>query len=139
MSMADHYQTFLDAVAARDNSARWDALVVARHYLKHCDNDDWTWLETSLDDDDRKWFVAAIFSRESLPKRLLPAMVRAAVYERNVSNNRAFIDPCLATYGLDRIRPLVDEYVNSIVPGESSGAQNLLYCCREPRESRGAW
>ena len=139
MSIADRYQTFLDAVASRDNSARWDALVAARQYLKHFDDDDWEWIESSLEDSDRKWFVAAIFDRESLPRRLLPAMVRAAVLERNVSNNRAFIDPCLRTYGLARVKPLVDEYLDSDVPGAPSGAERLQYWLREPREKRGTF
>ena len=139
MSIADRHQSFLDAVASGDNSARWDALVAARHFLKHCDDDDWAWLESSLDDSDRKWFVASIFDRESLPRRLLPAMVRAAVLERNVSNNRAFIDPCLRTYGLDRVKSIVDAYLDSDVPGGPSGATRLQYWLREPRERRGTF
>ena len=139
MSIADRHQSFLEAVASGDNSARWDALVAARQHLKHFDDDDWAWIESSLDDPDLKWFVAAIFDRESLPRRLLPAMVRAAVLGRNVSNNRAFIDPCLRTYGLARVKPLVDEYLDSDMPGGPSGAERLQYWLREPREKRGTF
>ncbi|WP_430453731.1 hypothetical protein [Rhodopirellula europaea] len=139
MSIVDHHQACLDAEASGDRSAAWDALVAARQYLKQCDDADWAWLESSLDDPTRKWFVAAIFDRESLPRRLLSAMVRAAVLERNVSNNRAFIDPCLRTYGLDRVKPMVDEYLESDVPGAQSGAERLQYWLREPYKRRGTF
>ena len=139
MSIADRHQAFLDAVASGDNSARWDALVAARQHLKHFGDTDWLWVESSLNDAERKWFVAAIFDRESLPRRLLPAMIRAAVLERNVSNNRAFIDPCLRTYGLARVKQLVDGYLESDVPGGPSGAERLQYWLREPREKRGTF
>ena len=139
MSIADCHQAFLDAIASRDNASRWDALVAARQHLKHCGASDWAWLESSLADDQLKWFVAAIFDRESLPRRLLPAMVRAAVLERNVSNNRAFIDPCLRTYGLAKIKPIVDEYLVSEIAGAASGAERLQYWLREPREKRGTF
>ena len=139
MSIADRHQACLDAEASGDRSAAWDTLVAARQYLKQCDDADWVWLESSLDDPKRKWFVAAIFDRESLPRRLLPAMVRAAVLERNVSNNRAFIDPCLRTYGLARIKPMVDEYLDSDLPDAPSGAERLQYWLREPYKRRGTF
>ena len=63
----------------------------------------------------------------------------AAVLERNVSNNRAFIDPCLRTYGLDRVKPMVDEYLESDVPGAQSGAERLQYWLREPYKRRGTF
>ena len=139
MSISDHHQSCLAAEASGDKSALWDAIVAARQYLKHCENYDWDWLESSLDDSERKWFVAAVFDRESLPRRLLPAMVRAAVLERNASNNRAFIDPCLRTYGLARVKPMVDEYLESNLPGARSGAERLQYWLREPYQRRGTF
>lgn len=137
MNLSDHYNSFMEATEINDKPAYHKALSNARHYLCNCNDNDWAWLESSLNDPKKKWFVAAIFASESLPKRLLGSMVRAAVYEPDASRNKYFIVPCLRTYGLAAIETLVNQYFNSKEPSEIEGAKRIQYWLREPRTKRG--
>ena len=102
-------------------------LADARAGLRENERADWEWLNAALADEGRKWFVAALFGRLPLPRRLLAAMIRAAVHEPDASHNRRFVEPCVATYGKERVRLLLSEYVESGTEQEKRGAEKALY------------
>ena len=79
MTIAQHFDDYVRAIDTCNNAARWDALCAARAYLKRCTETDWQWLESALADGTRKLFVAWVFDRESVPRRLLAAMVKTTM------------------------------------------------------------
>ena len=58
----------------------------------------WSWLVEALNDE-RRSFVAAFFKSYPVPRRMLRDMVRAGVLEKDPSDNRLFIEPCVASFG----------------------------------------
>jgi hypothetical protein len=99
----------------------------ARRLLSKTTEDDWSKLENALADNDVKWFVAAVFSKSPLPKRLLKAMLRAAVYEVNPSFNRNFVEPRIASFGHRIVNEALLDYVENGTDFEKAGAVNALY------------
>jgi hypothetical protein len=89
--------------------------------------DDWGWLADALGDAERKWFVAAVFEFQPVPKVLFSAMLRAGVLERNPSFNRQFIEPCVRSFGG---RPVLEELLRYLETGsdtEKAGAASAFY------------
>ncbi len=95
--------------------------------------DDWQWLISSLDDNERKWFVADVFRFQQLPEQLLVPMLRAGVMERDPSRNRAFIDPCVQTYGAARTCTALLKYLENGTNEEKAGAASALYWAWRPK------
>jgi hypothetical protein len=86
------------------------------------------WLADALADERRKWF--ALFVVEAfgaVPKTLYAAMVRAAVYEANPSNNRWFVEPCVRSYGHRAVVASLLGYLEGGSNVEKAGAANALY------------
>lgn len=94
------------------------AVKVARQVLKNPTGLDWRWLIDGLEDGKTKWFVAAIFQRYPVPKRLFTPFLQAAIYEPNPSLNRQFVEPCIESFGH---RP-VNEYLLDVVEGCDNAA-----------------
>ncbi|MCZ6816519.1 MAG: hypothetical protein O7F76_07430 [Planctomycetota bacterium] len=93
--------------------------------------DDIAWLARALSDDDRKWMVARACKRgKNVPKRLFEPMLRAAVYERNPSRNRAFVDLGLKAFGHRRVIVRLLAYIEVGSEFEMAGAVNALYWSR---------
>lgn len=110
-----------------ERAGREQIIKEARRLLRSATSDDWLYLSDALEDYERKWFVAAIFSRSPVPKRLLKPMIRAAVYEVNPSLNREFIAPCIASYGHRVANEALLEFVETGTDFEKAGAVNALY------------
>jgi hypothetical protein len=104
----------------------------ARRLLSKTTEDDWSKLENALADNEVKWFVAAVLSKAPLPKRLLKAMLRAAVYEVNPSFNRNFVEPCIASFGHRVVNEALLDYVENGSDFEKAGAANALYWAGMP-------
>ncbi len=109
----------------------------ARRLLSSAAPDDWETLGQALRDGERKWLVAAVFSRSPVPKRLLAPMIRAAVYEVNPSLNRYFVEPCLASHGHRIVNEALLEYVEKGSDFEKGGAVNALYWAQMPLRFSG--
>ena len=89
----------------------WFTQEIAQH-LHHPLQDDLAWLTKALKDPHKKWFVAAIAARtEHLADNLFLPLMRAAIEEVNPSANRAFVEPCMRTYGARR----VNEYLLNVL------------------------
>jgi hypothetical protein len=91
----------------------------------------WDWLVAALDDPEKKWFAAWVASRaRPLPPRFLPALVRAAVLERDPSRNRCFVEPAVAAFGAGRVTHALLDVVERATNYERAGAANALYWVR---------
>jgi hypothetical protein len=102
----------------------------------HLSNEDIQWLIQALEDEQRQWFVAFIVKKASggLPKRLkrvlFSPLIRAAVYERNPSLNRYFVEPCVAVFGYRQVNEALLDLVEQGSNFEKAGAVNALYWAR---------
>lgn len=99
----------------------------------HPSNEDIQWLIQALEDEQRKWFVAFIVKKATggLPKRLkrvlFSPLIRAAVYERNPSLNRYFVEPCVDVFGREEVYEALLDLVEQGSNFEKAGAVNALY------------
>ena len=110
-----------------DSGNRDDAVRAARQNLQKPDGADWQWLASSLKDDGKKWFVAAVFHDYPVPKRLFADFLNAAINEANPSCNRQFVEPCVKSFA----HRAVNEYLLNVVEGDDdtdiAGAVAALY------------
>ena len=98
MEWSEYYDRWSEAVPKSGPSAHL-AMEDARRRVQRNTPTDWDWLSSALADVKRKKFVALVFQRQPIPKRLLSAFVRAGVLERNPSLNRMYIEPCVRSWG----------------------------------------
>src|SRR3954471_10467086 len=102
MTWDEHYRTWSE-VRGDPGQEALRQMQAARRRVAENTPDDWRWLAGALDDPERKWFVADVFKFQPVPKRLFTTMLRAGVLERNPSFNRAFIEPCVRSFGGRRV------------------------------------
>lgn len=95
----------------------------------------WSWLAEALNDNRRKWFVAAFFNSYPVPRRMLKQMLLAGVLEKDPSYNRDFIQPCLQSFGPETILIQLLEYLESGSDEEKAGAASAFYWVRGDGES----
>src|SRR6201984_1038718 len=75
-----------DKLASREESLAADVSV----YCPPSSQDDITWFKNALEHEERKFFVAFVLKEpRTVPEILYEPMMRAAVYERDPSKNRA--------------------------------------------------
>ena len=102
----------------------------------HLSNENIQWLIQALEDEQRKWFVAFVVKKAGggLPKRLKRVLffplIRAAVYERNPTLNRYFVEPCVAVFGYRQVIEALLDLVEHGSNFEKAGAVNALYWAR---------
>ena len=90
--------------------------------------DDITWFQNALERQERKFFVAFVLKEpRKVPEILYELMMRAAVYERDPSKNRAFVQPCVATFGLHCVNETLLQWFESGSDLEKAGAVQALY------------
>ncbi len=112
--------------------------------IYHPSNEDIQWLIQALEDEQRKWLVAFIVKKAAggLPKRLkrvlFSPLIRAAVYERNPTLNRYFVEPCVAVFGSWRVNEALLDLVEQGSNFEKAGAVNALYWAGFPSFSKSA-
>lgn len=132
MDWEEHYQLYREA-RTRGESDRDQALQSARKRIAQNTPEDWQWLISSLEDNERKWFVMRVFQNQQLPRRLLVPMLRAGVLERDPSYNRLFIEPCLRSYGATRVCTMLLNYFEHGSNEEKAGAASALYWAWRPK------
>jgi hypothetical protein len=90
--------------------------------------EDVAWFRNALEHEQRKFFAAFVFQKpRTVPEVLYEAMIRAAVYERDPSKNRAFVDPCVATFGLPRVSETLLEWFENGSDQEKASAVQAMY------------
>jgi hypothetical protein len=98
---------------------------------------DITWFTHALNNAEQKWFVAFIFEHLPVPAALFIPMLQAAVYERDPSFNRQFVEPCIRQSGH---RLVIEALLTMFQTGtdfEKAGATNALYWANIPLQYLG--
>ena len=100
-------------------------------FSTHCppsSQEDMTWFRNALAHEQLKFFAAFVLQApREVPEALYEPMLRAAVHERDPSKNRAFINPCIETFGRKRMNEtLLDWFENGSDP-DKAGAVQALY------------
>src|SRR5262249_42296612 len=126
MTWDKHYLLWAEARQHRGDEAQ-RRLQAARQRVAQINPEDWQWLQTALDDPQRKWFVAEVFRSQQVPEQLRDSMLRAGVYEGTPSLNRLFIEPCVRSYGARWVKEQLLRYLESGTDHEKAGAASALY------------
>ncbi len=121
------FDSWRSARAAGDVAAMEDSVRSARRLCSSIGAGGWDWFERSLHDEERKWFTAAVFKAQPVPKELADRMLRAGVLEKNPSFNRSFVEPCVKSFGATRVLCALLEYLQSGTDAEKAGAASALY------------
>ncbi len=117
-------QEYEDKLASAEESLVADFSV----YYPPSSQDDITWFKNALEQEERKFFVAFVLKEpRTVPEILYEPMMRAAVYERDPSKNRAFVQPCVATFGLRRVNETLLQWFENGSDLEKAGAVQALY------------
>jgi hypothetical protein len=96
---------------------------------------DVNWLTGALTDSDAalreevKWFVEFVLrvTPPLVAAPLFDPLIKAAVYERDPSHNRYFVEPCVRSTGWQRTAQALLVYVRDGTDFEKAGAVNALY------------
>jgi hypothetical protein len=126
MTWGEHYRLWCK-VRRQPGQEAHRRMQAARLRVAQNTPDDWRWLAESLNDPDRKWFVAQVFQFQPVPKRLFKSMLRAGVLERNPSLNRVFIEPCVRSLGGRRVLEELLRYLECGTDVEKAGAASAFY------------
>lgn len=105
--------------------------------------EDWAWLLEALSETDdlsldvwscrivwpRIRFASLVIGNLSrLPPEMFPALVRAAVYDPDVSGPKFFLEPCAEVFGAKRMLDAVTDYLEQGTNVERAGAAAAMYC-----------
>lgn len=131
MTWDEHYQRWNEAVAARRNAEAYEHLQIARKRVADNSAEDWDWLLAALADPTKKWFVAKLFQRQPIPRRLLAAMMQAAVVDVDASTNKWMIAPCLETFGREAVLAELERLRDNGLATEARFNQALYWLQRD--------
>jgi hypothetical protein len=126
MTWDEHYRLWSEVRRKPGQDAHW-RMQAARKRVSKNTPDDWLWLREALADPERKLFVALVFKFQPVPKRLFGPMLRAGVLERNPSFNRAFIEPCVRSFGGRSVLEQLARFLETGTDIEKAGAASALY------------
>ena len=121
------FESWRAAQAARDDSSIEECVRSARRLSSSTGKAAWDWFDASLQHEDRKWFVAAVFDAQPLPKRLFDRMLHTGVLESNPSFNRQFIEPCVESFGSAPVLSGLLRYLQAGTGEEKAGAASAAY------------
>lgn len=134
MEWSEHFDDWLQATGTRGPEAHL-RMQAARKRVQLNSPADWEWLSEALADVKRKAFVALVFQRQPVPKRLLAPFLRAAIMERDPSRNRMFIEPCVRSWGGVEVNRRLLKYLQTGSNEEKAGAASALYWAQgNPRD-----
>ncbi|UCV04947.1 hypothetical protein [Dechloromonas denitrificans] len=102
----------------------------ARKRVKNNSPSDWSWLAEGVGEPNKKLFVAQVFQRQPLPKRLFKPFLLAGVLEKNPSANRYFIEPCVRSFGTQAVNEVLLQYLKEGTNEEKAGAASAMYWVR---------
>ena len=96
--------------------------------LDHADA--WAWVERAVFDNERRWFVAAVFGHASAPRRVAEWLLHAGVLESDPSRNRWLIEPAVGVLGASRVLERLLTYLRDGSFKEKAGAASAAYWVR---------
>jgi len=86
------------------------------------------WFTMALQRDPQRWFVAKLMSVATpVPRTLLDPMLLAALLEPNPSANRAFIEPCVRTFGSSEVASRITALAGAPGVAEHGGVDKVMY------------
>lgn len=87
-----------------------------------------SWFTAALQRDPQRWFVARVMSVATpVPRALLDPLLLAALLEQNPSANRAFVDPCVRTFGAAEVASRIAVLASHPGVAEHSGLDKAMY------------
>ncbi len=98
----DLFARWRKARSTRSSDLRTVADIALRR-IRNLSAEDLAWFESSLEDADRRWFVAALYRNDPLPRRLFDPMMLASLRDADASAVQEFVRPCCETFGSDRV------------------------------------
>lgn len=128
MDWPRHYDEWVET-QGRPGNAHYRACLRARRRVSENTPEDWRWLAVSLLKEETKLFVAKVFAKQPVPRRLFRNFLRAAVHEGDPSLNRYFIEPCIRSYGGREVAEVLFEYLEHGSNLEKAGAASAFYWC----------
>ena len=126
MNWEDYFH-FWQATKGQPGPLASQHLESARRRVRENSSEDWLWLSDALHDSNRKTFVALVFQKQPVPKRLLKCFLQAAVLEENPSLNRYFVEPCVRSWGWIAVSQQLLEYLQKGSNTERAGAASAFY------------
>ncbi len=133
MTWEDCYRQYLLAQSTADcNLGRLSYTTVAASFAT-ATLEDMQWLLSELADRHKKSFAAIVLGHaDFVPEHLFDALVKAAVYEPDPSDNRFFIEPAIRATSLFRVYVALLTYLETGTNREKAGAINALYWVNIP-------
>ncbi|MCM8526333.1 MAG: hypothetical protein NE327_07445 [Lentisphaeraceae bacterium] len=102
MNWESAYKEIRQAQESKDNALAFQLFDKAKKEFHSSSDKDINWLIEALKNKEQKFFVAHLFQRTSMPKKLFKYMVEAALLEENASLNNEFIKACLNSYDSEK-------------------------------------
>ena len=94
------------------------------------------WMAAALTDDERKFFVAALYiEANAMPEELYEPMLRAAIYELNPLQVQTFVEPCVKAFGVPRVVQTLVDYFERGTDFEKTGAVNAMHWASERKST----
>ncbi len=126
----------VESTSKKKNADAHALLEAARKRVSKNTKEDWEWLIESLADKKKKYFVAQVFKYQPIPRKLFAPMIRAAIIDSDASRNRVFIEPCMETFGQNKVLAALNGYISNGSEIERKGAKMALYWANMKAENR---
>jgi hypothetical protein len=86
------------------------------------------WFTAALTHPDKKWFVVKLLEKVNpVPKALFDDLVLAALTEYDPSFNKWFIEPCVKSFGIERVKLKVMTFATHPQVIENEGVNKVMY------------
>lgn len=86
------------------------------------------WFTTALQRDPQRWFVAKLMSVATpVPRTLLDPMLLAALLEPSPSASRAFVEPCVRTFGSAAVASRITALAGCPGVADHGGVAKAMY------------
>jgi hypothetical protein len=91
----------------------------------------WDWFLEGLKDEQKRWFIAALFRKAPVPKRLLRPMLATAVDVDCPSSNAQFVKPCVNSLGAWAVLSFLKSTLETEPEDTQTGAVRARYWVRD--------
>ena len=102
MNWEEIHKSIRTAQSEKNNALAFQLFDMAKKEFHSSSDKGIDWLIEALKSPEKKFFVAHVFQRTSMPKKLFKHMVEAALLEENASLNNEFIKACLNSYAREK-------------------------------------
>ncbi|MBW4429027.1 MAG: hypothetical protein KME50_32595 [Nostoc desertorum CM1-VF14] len=134
MDWEELYQNWLSQRNADNDNLRLDLERQARTVIQNQKLADVTWHiqalegQTPVEQNKRLFIVNVLRKGNQMPQLLFLPMLRTAVYEKNPSYNRSFLEPCMRCFGSRLVNSeLISRYTENGTDYEKAGVANAFY------------